>query len=241
MSAPARPRRVPALVIAVIAGGCDGESIARPYDEPLVVNGGQFFEGSLPGAPPLTADEIVAGVAPTPPLVTSYEFAGRNVRPGELGKSLRGRTSGDALSVAFAFAEQGSGYWIRPLGGPDVAFPGELAWAADVDFGHQLRPGLHELLFAAIDASGHAGTQVSARLCVTSPVPDNSNACDPTVAPPNTVLSLEWDSDVDLDLELVTPEGKRVSAKSPTSALTEEGEVDPDGAAARLDRDAGLG
>ena len=39
-------------------------------------------------------------------------------------------------------------------------------------------------------------------------VPDNGATCDPNAALPDTIVSLVWSTDVDLDLIAVTPEGK---------------------------------
>jgi hypothetical protein len=65
-------------------------------------------------------------------------------------------------------------------------------------------------------------------LCVKPVVPDNGNACDPTVAPPNLVIELSWDAPVDLDLRVITPSGKVVDSKHPTTAEEDEdGKVDP--------------
>ena len=92
-----------------------------------------------------------------------------------------------------------------------------------------LAPGHHRLLAAAFDESGSSGTQGSVDLCIARVVPDNRNACDPTIAPPAFVASLEWDSEVDLDLEVLTPTGKVVDPRHPTTAEeNEDGEVDPE-------------
>jgi hypothetical protein len=97
------------------------------------------------------------------------------------------------------------------------------------DVAADVPPGLHTLRFAGIDEKGVAGTQTDQLVCVDAPIPDNLNACDPTIAPPQAVLSLTWDTEVDLDLELVTPDGQVVDAKHPTTAPLADGgvQVDP--------------
>src|SRR5690606_5299355 len=46
----------------------------------------------------------------------------------------------------------------------------------------------------------------------------NLNACDPSIPPPDAVIVLSWDADADLDLIVVTPEGKTVDARRPSTA-----------------------
>ena len=75
--------------------------------------------------------------------------------------------------------------------------------------------GLHTLRVVAIDGAGAAGPVRDLALCVTPPVPDNLNACDPKSNPPAAVLSLSWDTAVDLDLVVVAPDGRIVDAKHP--------------------------
>jgi hypothetical protein len=120
--------------------------------------------------------------------------------------------------VALRLLDLGSGYWLFPVGAPDPTAQGEYAWSARVDFAREIPSGEHELLLAALDRNGHAGAQFSSRLCFTSPLGDDS-VCDPRQAPPAAVLSLSWDAGADLDLRVITPAGKIVDAKHPSTAL----------------------
>src|SRR5262249_21741946 len=54
------------------------------------------------------------------------------------------------------------------------------------------------------------------------------NACDHTIPPPQAVLSLHWDTDADLDLVVITPDGKTVDPKHPTTATGTDGGVTVD-------------
>ena len=49
----------------------------------------------------------------------------------------------------------------------------------------------------------------------------------PASQPPTSVVSLVWDTPVDLDLRVITPEGKVVDPKHPSTALAVDGHVDP--------------
>ena len=227
---------------AALLIGCSGSPTTAGLEEPLRVASAQFISGSLPGTPPLTAQEVRDGVLATTPRVTSFSFSAGGLRPGSANNALRGRASADAAAVAIGFLDAGSGYWVLPVSGQDPSFPGEFSWSTSFDVGYGIAPGLHELRLAAIGLDGESGTQESLKLCINSPVPDNSNACLPTRSPPHTVVSLTWDTSVDLDLRVLTPSGKFVDAKHPTSALPDaNGKIDPSApGTALLQRDGGL-
>lgn len=224
------------VLLSLVLGGalasCSGEPSPSGLDEPLRVASGAFKNGALPGAPP-----AAEGATGAPPLVTSLEAASTLVRLGQTGKSLVGRTSTDAVAVAVGFADLGTGYWVFPVDAPDPQNNGELTWQATVDFGSNLPSGRHALRVVAIDAAGNAGTQRELGLCVLAAIPDNLNACDPKNAPPSTVFSLSWDSPVDLDLVVVAPDGRTVSAKTPrtTAPTVDAGAADGVGT---FDRDS---
>jgi hypothetical protein len=194
--------------LALSLSACSGAKSETGLGEPLRLRNASFKSGDLPGEPP-------SPTSTTSPLVTSFETASTVVRPGQTEKGLLGRASPDTVAVGLRFADVGSGYWVLPVDGPDPQNNGELVWQTLADFGSDVPAGLHPLRVVAIDGSGHAGVQRELSVCVTPSIPDNLNACQPTTAPPSAVLSLSWDTAVDLDLVVVTPEGRIVDAKHP--------------------------
>jgi hypothetical protein len=197
--------------------------------EPIRVVGGDFHEG-----------ELTLHDGPT---VTSIGLAGALVLAGERDRLLEGRTSEDAYAIGIRFVELGSGWWTTPVQDIDPIYPGERIFQFRFDIGGSVPPGNHELVLAAIDQQGRRGVGAEISVCVRDPLlPDNLNPCDPTLMPPALVIALEWDLDVDLDLVVDTPSGKRISAKTPTS-YPGEGEVpDPDDPTlGRLLRDSNAG
>ena len=54
---------------------------------------------------------------------------------------------------------------------------------------------------------GASGVETSLSVCVDTSVPDNLNICVPKRVPPAAVLSLSWDTAVDLDIVVETPSG----------------------------------
>lgn len=211
--------RAAMLSLVAVLAGCGGERSPVGYSEPMKVRTAVFKEGTLPGLSPPDGgfpagpDAGLAG-----PRVTLVELISGLTRAGQSGKTLGGRTTTDAVAVAVAFEGAGTGYWLQPTGFPDPTRGGELSFDMVIDFAPDAPTGNHRLLFAAIDASGVAGPQFTSALCVAGDVPDNLNACAPTLPPPAAVISLSWYGVADLDLEVTTPDGRVVNRRHPSTA-----------------------
>lgn len=216
-----------AAPLALLVAGCSGEPLTPGFEEPLRVAEAQFREGSLPGSPPLTADELNAGVKAQTPTIVSASLGNALIPPREPGRSLSGLASADSVAIGVRFADLGTGYWLLPTGSPDPVSDGALEWRFRAGFAGDYPPGRHELLLAAIDGSGRSGNQVGLTLCLLPEIPDNGNVCNPTIPPPDLVVSMGWDAAVDLDLRVITPDGKIVDPKHPTTAVEgEDGKLD---------------
>lgn len=212
---------------------CCGEPWDAAIDEPLQVIGGTFKPGSLKAPPAAAPDQGV--------LVTAVELATGIIGPGER-RVLAGRASEAGHALALQMAGLGTGYWLLGLDGLDPQFPGERSWNAQMALGHAVAPGLHSLRLAAVDGAGMPGPSRDVQLCVPPPWPDNLNACDPMLEPPEAVLELTFDQPADVDLEVRRPDGSWVGGKGKGSL----GETaSPPGSSANAavyhDRDAGAG
>ncbi len=210
---------------------CSSQAQNSGITEPLRVtyegtSNAQFRAGALPGSKPLTSAETLANAAQNPPTV-SLNVSGSVIRESDTGFVISGSTSSEAVAVGIRFADLGTGYWVLPVAGQDPTRPGTFSWSATLDFGTGIPPGFHPLLAVGIDGAGHGGTQTEQDLCVASDIPDNLSACSPGAKPPTTVLSMVWDTPVDLDLRVITPQGKIVDPKHPSTALAVNGRVDP--------------
>jgi hypothetical protein len=170
--------------------------------EPIVVHGAQLHQGSLP-------------LAPNGPAVTSVDVASSIWRIGSYGRPVAGRVGQGATAVALRLDDAGSGPWVLPLLGPDPLNDNELTFRAEVDLAHDVTPGIHVLLLRAVDVTGASGPAFELKSCVPSPWPDNLNACNPKAMPPDTVVTVTWNSDADLDLTVRQPDGAWISGKSP--------------------------
>jgi hypothetical protein len=219
--------RAPAfLFILLLAWGvaCNGQPAISGIGEPIQVVGGQFIAGDLPSG---SSGPAVTSIALNSPLVT----------PGAAGKGVSGRVVDSASAVAVRFTDLGTGYWVVPVAEPDSQFPGETTFRFTANFDADTRPGFHPLGFVAIDGAGHPGAPSSTQVCIADRIPDNLHACEPNVPPPVAVITLQWDTNFDLDLHVLTPSGTDVSPKSPLTMPLEAGAA-PNPNAARIDRDS---
>jgi hypothetical protein len=204
-------------LVVVAAAACGGEASSVGLDEPLRVVGGAFKPGAFPsaGSAAVSGD---AGAGSGKLEVTEVESASAPAHAGQTGKSINGRVTDDAYSIAVRFADLGSGYWVLPVGAPDLSYPGELTWRLPIELSPDLPAGNHTLQLVAIDAQGHGGPRHDVALCVLPPFDSSLNACDSTQPPAAAIISLTWDVDSDLDLVVKTPGGKLVDAKHPATA-----------------------
>jgi hypothetical protein len=214
------------LAVAWGALGCSGEPLTRGLLEPFRIDTAQFQEGDLPGISANSESTKAESASKLPSLVSFSALT--IVPPGAVDRGISGSATPGSVAVGLRFADLGSGYWVLPTTTADVFSENELAWGGLASYARQPAPGKHELLGVAIDREGRAGIQSSLSVCLLPEVPDNGNVCDPDKNPPKLVISLAWNSAVDLDLRVVTPDGKIVDAKHPTTAIADaDGKVDP--------------
>jgi hypothetical protein len=217
---------VSALGAIVLAGGAcdDGEPANAALGEPILVHGAQFISGSLPGSPPTDVGPTPlgdggpdAGVARFAPLtVTNVGFQSPLALPGAAGKSFSGRATSDTTAIGIALAGLGSGYWVLPIQATDPDFPGQSDFTFSADFNVNDPPGRRQLLTVAIDGNGNAGTQDGPPMCIESRIPDNLHECNKLNKVPRAVFTLQWDTNFDLDLHVIFPDGTDVNPKKPT-------------------------
>lgn len=194
------------LAAPILAFACSDYTVG--LSEPVRVAGAEFHEGALP------VDDDA-----TTPLVTNAGGVGSTVTEGQSGMTFAGLTTTDAWAVAIALDGAGTGYWVLPVGAPDPTAEGQLSFEATASFGREIPIGMQRLVFSAIDVDEQPGPSYGVDVCVLPEYADgNLASCVPEVPPQDTVLSLSFSTDVDLDLVVVTPDGKIVRAKTPTTA-----------------------
>jgi len=227
------------FVLAIAVGSaCGGQSANDGLTQPIQISGGQFISGPLPGMPPPDAGQSSSGDAgadsgggdsgaPTlaPLSVTLATFTDAFLVAGIAGTGVSGLVTSDAVAVGVALENQGTGYWVIPTKGQDVTSPGQSDFGFSASFNRADTPGNTAIRVVAISASGTAGAQVNAPICIESRVPDNGHACESLRPVPRAVFTLQWDTAFDLDLTVITPSGRNVNPKSAvtTASLPESG------------------
>ena len=248
-----------ALAIAVSLGlslACTGNEESRTgVGEPLIVKVlplppaksrvlAQFIKGKLPGSPlPLldagqassTGGSSSVADAGTPKTLQANltQFSERYVLQGQANVPIGGITSKDVFSVAVALENLGTGYWVVPVGPLDgnTLLP---TWDITADFGRDIPQGYRNLQYVPIDGSGNAGQIQSQKICVAGRVPNGFQGCLPNPNPPAAVISLSWDTNVDLDLQVLAPDGRLIEPKNPATV-----DIDASALNATLPADAG--
>jgi hypothetical protein len=224
----ARARARSLLPLTLVFTACLGVEDPVALHEPIVVLHGNFKDGALPGT---------TVPAPGLPVVTATVLETGTFRPGARAVPLTGRVTDEAYSIGVALLGQGSGYWVRPAGAEDLLTPGELTWELAFDVGVDLESGKHQFGVVGIDKDGRAGQQSRLEVCVASDLPDNRNVCDATREPPAAIAALRWNTDADLDLVVIGPDGTRYSRSNFSQLDGEEvvAQLDGDGGACDVD------
>jgi hypothetical protein len=189
---------IPASLILAIAvlSACGGASPDPGTRALLAVTGAQFVEGPLPMS--------TAGG----PHVASVEDPFTSIYPGQRQVPLRGAVDLEARSVAIGLAKD-AGYWLIPAAPPSFETPGFASFDVLLDFSERIAPGALEI---DVLAGGSAGTFGPADpLAFSAAVP----------APPDgaLVITLSWDTESDLDLHVVDPDGMEIWARNINSAM----------------------
>lgn len=202
----------------------------------------QFFRGELPVAPPLQdagAGRSLGGTdaAAATPIVTGIQYYGPVFYQGEGNRSVEVDLSPSAASVGLRLADVGSGYWVVPAGTYNPPPLDQFVADTLLNFGLTIPSRYHDLQLVAFDQNGNSGPQRKESICIASRVPDAFNSCQPTSKLPKAVISLTWDTNADLDLEVMTPEGLLVSPKNPFAVVPDGGTLDPN-VVASIDRDS---
>jgi len=184
--------RLTLLAATVAVCGCsesygDDESLK----EPIVVANATFNAGKMPndGLPAL-------------PLTMSGTS---NVQAGGPERSLSGRASLSAYGVALSVKGASRGYWVLPVGLPDLVDPG-IDWSAKVRFTRQMPLGKQALLVSETNKQGKFSAPTEVPFTVKSLLPEGKK-----------VISLVWHNRADLDLQIQGPSGKLTSAKFPNT------------------------
>jgi hypothetical protein len=222
-----KPRFFVAAGCALFLAACGEAAEHAPsgLEEPFVASyvpvretravAAQFFQGELPKG---------SSEGPT----TSITNRQSAVFPGTSGKRIGGNSGITATSVAMKFKDLGTGFWVVPTTIPDADLKGTILWDAQLSFSRNLPAGRLTLQVVSSDPDGHFGEPTEIPLVV-----------QPTIPQAPVVASLTWDTNADLDLQIMTPDGRTLDPKHPATTSKVDGGYPP--GTGVLDRDSNAG
>ncbi len=169
---------------ARIALGCDDTVKADTgNDAAMQVPNAQFYRGAIPQ--PNGGPDVIA--------VTLQNTI---LRVGTTDKPLAATLDTSAKAAAIGL-DGDTGYWIVQAGAATFETPGKPSLTASLAFQKSLTAGAHSLVVAAVDAAGRFG----------APNVTPVTAIDTSQPKGQLIISLSWDTESDLDLHVVDPNG----------------------------------
>ncbi len=190
----------------LLLGACESSpSLFGPgLDQQVRVSQGQLIRGGL--APDSGGPTVSQVLRPQPEVARGDATVQLDGRLGPRGIALHLQAAGD------------EDHWQVAPKGFDFTITDELLWDAQLEFSHAIPGDRVDLLLQATDAEGRAG-----------PVESIDFTILPDVPPSQLLVSLGWNSAVDLDLHVQLPDGTVVGPKNPNSNETVPGTVpEPD-------------
>jgi hypothetical protein len=171
-----------ASLIALLCAGC-AEYPGSGLTALLRTDRGEYRTEALP-----TAEDGPEVVDLT--LTTNAAF------PGEQDKPFSGALAPESTVVALGLAGD-AGYWLLPAAAPNIESPEYPSFGVSLSFSPDIPVGDHHLFARAGDSQGRFGPEVTAPLKITAPPPPEGAL----------VVSLSWDTEADLDLHVLDPQG----------------------------------
>jgi hypothetical protein len=195
-----------ALAALALAGALLGSSVTScssgvradaGSDAYLQIPGAQFFRGPMPQG-------SMSG-----PNVDQVSLINNDIWAGLQNDPVGGAL--DPTATAAAIGLQGDvGYWVVVAGPPSVSTPTDPSFGANLVFSQGIILGSYTLVVRAVDGDGNFGPP-STQILVAEESPLN---------PPATgelVVTLTWDTESNLSLHVVDPNGADIYWGSPSS------------------------
>jgi hypothetical protein len=194
------------LVLCLVLVACSGSSPDTGIGAALRVEGAQYIPGALdPSA------EDAGGEDTGLPTIHTITTVNGTVQPGSTGHTLGGTVSPGGTAVLIGLRGD-IGHWVVPVSTVDQTTPGDFAFSAKVTFGYDLPQAPLEVVMRATNRAGAVG-----------PSRVQTFGVAPSGAQGSMVISLEWDTQADLDLhvQLPSPDGgiREVSTRKRTSSV----------------------
>jgi hypothetical protein len=178
-------RFMAALVFVV---GCGGASADSGINAAFRIENAQYIPGEIDSTWPDggTTDASL-------PMVHTVTTINGTIQPGTTGHTVAG-TLGPGSTAVLIGLRGDIGHWVVPVSTVDQNTPGDFAFAAKATFGYKLPSPPLEIVLRATNRAGKAGPPKSQTFGLVRPVASGA-----------MVVSLEWDTEADLDLHVQLP------------------------------------
>jgi hypothetical protein len=170
------------LVAGTLTAGCGTSASPESGITALLrVSGAQFVEEALAPDPIDTGSAVISGVS----------LNNTTIYPGEPSFPLSGTVTGPSALVGL---EGDTGHWIVPAPIADLSTTGGFDFSASVSFSPLLPVGPQTLVLRGVAGDGIVGRAQLYTLTATQTAPTGA-----------LVISLDWDTEADMDLHVVIP------------------------------------
>jgi hypothetical protein len=191
------------LALFSLQPGCEGASAQSGTASFLRIQGAQYVPGELDPSDRQAAPEV-----------HRIDSQNNSVYRGIAGKSVGGSVGPGSTAVLIGL-QGDSGHWILPVQSFDQSSPGDLVFSGKASLSPLTPLGPVDVIYRAVNAAGDIGPISSQQWKVTD-----------TAVSGQLIISLDWDSEADLDLRVTAPDatGKEVEIWSrKTSAAVKPG------------------
>jgi hypothetical protein len=169
------------LSLLVVGAGCGGASSGTGLDSLMRASGAQYAPG-----------ELMSDMTAPGPTVAFVQTNSTVITAG-LSRNIAGSATSTATAVQIGLSGDDA-HWIIPTGTMDTDNPGNFTFQTTLSFSQNLPVGMRTLVFRAVDEDGQVGASHDLAVRVQSPVPQGT-----------LVVSLDWDTEADLDLHVTVP------------------------------------
>ena len=195
------------VIVFLLLCGCEGASSQSGVTAYFRIQEAQYVPGEIDLADRASAPEVVR-----------IDSQANKVYPGIMGKSVGGSVGPGSVSVLIGLVGD-RGHWILSVQAADSSSPGDFIFSGKASFSPDIPIGSAELVYRAVNATGDVGPPKTQSLTVQA-----------TAVEGELVISLDWDTEADLDLRVTAPDanGKEVEIWSrKQSTLIEQSQGDP--------------
>jgi hypothetical protein len=171
--------------LPIVLSACSGTSPSSGRGAAMRVDGAQFVSGSLD-----TKTESSS------PEVHSVALSNNDLYPGVTGKSISGTVGPGTTGVLIGLAGD-DGHWVVPVQDIDQTIPGDFAFSVHASFSPDtpaMDGGALTLVVRATDKDGNVGPAWLTDMNMQESRPQGA-----------LVISLDWDTQADLDLHVAIP------------------------------------